>query len=56
MKNRRAAVNIRKMFDLITYAEQNDLEALILSLDFEKCFDKISFKAIFGSLHFFYFD
>ena len=35
------ATNIRRVFDLIQYAEQNDLEALILSLDFKKCFDMI---------------
>ena len=53
MKNRRISVNIRKMLDIIHLAEAEDLEAVVLSLDFVKCFDKCSFSILHGSLNFF---
>ena len=55
MKDRRISVNIRKLLDLITYTEIEDLEAVILSMDFVKCFDRCSFSILFGSLDFFRF-
>ena len=53
MKERRISVNIRKMLDIIHQAEKEDLEAIVLSLDFVKCFDRCSFSILFGSLDFF---
>ena len=53
MQNRRISVNIRKMLDIIHEAEKEDLEAVVLSLDFVKCFDKCSFSILHGSLDFF---
>ena len=53
MKNRRISVNIRKMLDIIQQAKIEDLEAVVLSLDFVKCFDKCSFTILHGSLEFF---
>ena len=53
MKERRISVNIRKMLDIIHEAEVEDLEAIILSLDFVKCFDKCSFSILHGSLEYF---
>ena len=55
MKNRRISVNIRKMLDIIHQANKEDLEAVVLSLDFVKCFDKCSFSILHGSLDFFEF-
>ena len=55
MKERRISVNIRKMLDIIHEAEKEDLEALVLSMDFVKCFDKCSFSILHGSLEFFNF-
>ena len=55
MKDRRISVNIRKMLDIMHQAEKDDLEAVILSLDFVKCFDKCSFSILHGSLDFFNF-
>ena len=55
MKNRRISVNIRKMLDIIHHAEKEDLEAIVMSLDFVKCFDKCSFTILHGSLEFFKF-
>ena len=53
MKERRISVNIRKMLDIIHEAEKEDLEAIVMSLDFVKCFDKCSFTILHGSLDFF---
>ena len=55
MKDRRISVNIRKMLDIIHQAEEKDLEAVVLSLDFVKCFDKCSFSILDGSLEYFKF-
>ena len=55
MKDRRISVNIRKMLDIMYLAEKQDLEAVVLSLDFVKCFDKCSFSILHGSLDFFQF-
>ena len=53
MKDRRVSVNIRKMLDILHETEAEDLEAVVLSLDFVKCFDKCSFSILHGSLEFF---
>ena len=53
MQNRRISVNIRKILDLIQKADEEDLEAFILSVDFMKCFDKIEIPAIQGALEYF---
>ena len=53
MKDRRISVNIRKMLDIIHEAYAEDLEAVVLSLDFVKCFDKCSFEILHGSLEYF---
>ena len=54
-KGRRISCNIRTVYELIRFAKENKLDVLILSLDFEKCFDKIEFCALLGSLRFFKF-
>ena len=53
MKNRRISVNIRKLLDIMHVAKEEDIEALVLSLDFVKCFDRCSFSILHGSLEFF---
>ena len=55
MKNRKIASNIRRILDQMMYAKENDLEAIILSLDFQKCFDNVSFTAITGTMEYFKF-
>ena len=49
LANRKITVNIRKVMDIMLYCEQNNLEGLVLSIDFEKCFDNIETTAILGS-------
>ena len=55
MKDRRISVNIRKILDIMHHAEKEDMEAVIMSLDFVKCFDKCSFSILHGSLEYFQF-
>ena len=55
MQNRRISVNIRKLLDIMEYAILNEVEALIVSLDFQKCFDRVSFQILNGSLEYFKF-
>ena len=52
-KGQRMSANIRKIFDLMAYTEENDIAAVIMTMDFQKCFDKILHSAIFGSLQYF---
>ena len=53
MAGRNISKNIRKMLDIIEYARRNKIAAVILSIDFEKCFDRIEHEAIRGSLNYY---
>ena len=53
MKNRSIIKNIRKISELIRIAEEEDVPAMILQIDWSKCFDKIDPTAITGSLEYF---
>ena len=44
MKNRRIAVNIRKVFDLLYHTQINGTPCYVLSVDFLKCFDMIEIR------------
>ena len=45
--------NIRKMIDLLMYLEQNEIEAVLVVVDFEKCFDTIEHESLVKALRFF---
>ena len=51
MHNRNIASNFRKIIDIAKYAEQEDLQAVVISLDFEKAFDSVEKTAIQGTMH-----
>ena len=53
MKNRQITTTIRKTIDVLEYCDQYNSPGYVINLDFEKCFDKISYSAILGSLEFF---
>ena len=55
LKQRRIATNIRRVLDLLKHADDEKIEAIILSIDFIKCFDLISHEAVFKTLEFFNF-
>lgn len=47
--------NIRKILDITQLAKRNDLSAMIISIDFEACFDSIAHSAIKKALGYFNF-
>ena len=55
MKHRHIGVNIRKSLDLIEYTKRTNTPAVIMSVNMEKCFDKIDYSAVLGTLRYFNF-
>ena len=53
LKGRRISANIRKVIDILQHYEQEGDEGILISVDFQKCFDKIEFNTVYGSLRFF---
>ena len=53
MQNRNISCNIRRILDIIDYAEEENLPGIIVSLDFEKCFDRIDTEALIEALKYF---
>ena len=53
MPGRRCATNIRRVLDLIELADMLQIEGLILSLDYEKCFDRVEIELLVGALRYF---
>ena len=53
MKKRRISVNIRKVYDILQHCKNENKPGTLLNLDFVKCFDRISFDSIMGSLKYF---
>ena len=53
MENRCITENIRLTMDIIANVYQQGKRALIISIDYEKCFDKIEHSAVEGSLKYF---
>ena len=55
MPDRRMSSNIRKIFDVIKKTERDEIEAIILQIDFAKAFDKCELTALIGSMQVFNF-
>ena len=55
IKGRKISHNVRKSLDVIEYARLKSIPAVILSIDMEKCFDRLEHSAILGSLRYFNF-
>ena len=55
MEGRNISENIRKTLDILAYARNKRKRWLVLTIDFEKCFDRISYSGIFGALKYFNF-
>ena len=53
MADRKISTNIRKLFDLMYWSQEQDEDNIILSCDFLKCFDRIEFDCIRKSLKYF---
>ena len=55
IKGRKISHNVRKSLDIIDYLSKKKLPALILSIDMEKCFDRLEHNALIESLKYFNF-
>lgn len=55
MQGRNISHTLRKTIDIIQIAKKQSLKMVVVSMDWEKCFDKISFNAIDNSLEYFNF-
>ena len=55
LAGRQISTNIRRVLDLIDYTEETNQEGVIISVDFEKCFDRIEIQSITSVLNFFNF-
>lgn len=55
MQGRDISHNIRRVFDIIQIAKDRNVELVIMSVDYEKCFDRVAHKAIQSALSYFNF-
>ena len=53
MPGRNIACNIRKVYDLQQFCDNNNIPGVLVNLDFVKCFDRIAHSAIISSLKYF---
>ena len=47
--------NIRKLVDIVQYLERERQDAILITVDFEKCFDSVDHEAMYKALEFFNF-
>lgn len=55
LQNRNISHSIRNVLDVIQYTKSNKIQALMVSLDWEKAFDRVSRDSIDRTSHYFYF-
>ena len=53
--SRKIQHNIRHICDTITLAKQKKIEGFLLSLDFEKAFDRVEYRSLLGAMKHFNF-
>ena len=51
MKGRHAAINIRKILDIIDYVDRIEEPGVILQIDFQKAFDRCEIQPLLQTLH-----
>ena len=54
MKSRHIEQIYKKMLDIIEYLEELKMPALIVPLDFEKCFDHVEHKSMYQGMRYFH--
>ena len=55
MEGRSIHSNLRKTIDIITHIYQSGKRAVVVSIDFEKCFDHIEHQSMWGAMKYFQF-
>lgn len=55
MQNRSISHNLRKILDIICFSSNKKLETIMISIDWDKCFDRLSFESINCALEYFNF-
>ena len=55
IRDRYIGENIRKIFDILNYTEESDIEAILAQIDLEKAFDFIKWPFLFKTLEAFNF-
>ena len=55
MQGRLITDNLKRTLEVIKHCNKNRIEGIILTIDFEKCFDKIEHNTILGALRYFKF-
>ena len=53
LQDRQITDNIIKTMDVVAFANNKRKKLLIITIDFEKCFDRIAYNAVFGLLKYF---
>ena len=55
LKGRNISNSIRKVIDTVRYCDQKQINALLISLDFEKAFDRVEYQSLYKALKLFNF-
>ena len=55
VKGRQITENLCKLLDVITIVEEKDINGILVSIDFQKAFDKVEYSAIFATMNWFNF-
>ena len=50
MAGRNIGQNLRRIYDTISYTKKNSIDAILISLDFEKAFDRLEYNSLYGAL------
>ena len=53
MAGRQIQSNIKQTMDIVTHVSKNQKRAVIVSIDFEKCFDRIEHRSIYEAMRYF---
>ena len=53
LQDRRISANIRRILDLILFTEEEALPGIIISIDFEKCFDQVELQTLISAMEYF---
>ena len=50
MPGRNISYNLQKTLDTITYVQKRKIDVILISLDFEKAFNRLEYKSLYGAL------